>query len=724
MNTAVRRVAPLALLVASTAFGYIRFNTFNTGDPTPVNLQRIDNTGIQFYINNGVAAGATVTTTEYGTVNVITAHSDPVAAARAALTTWNNVGTANVTFLPLLTTNVGHLTTDGMMVITIGSDSDDDVSAISSALAITVDISAAGSGPDPDNANLTVADGDIIDSDILLSPRVTFSTDGTANTYDLQAVLTHELGHSLGANHTGVLGATMFQYNTVNERFLSADDLAFVNSAYPATNNPVVFGTISGTITASGGAAVPYALLLFTDSQGNTIGGLADATGKYSVEVPPTTYLVYAEPFNQIVQPGNLYFTTAQAGMVTTFQPTLGPTSLAVTANNTSTANITVTGGTSALTLPVYGFGPAGGTNDLTSIQSINGPIQLASGQKVDMALVGTGFLATLTTSNIQVYGAGITVTGVHVDTATVTLNGVKLPIIRATLNIPAQTKNSLATIFVNSAGSTLAMTGVLVVVPPTPSTLPADVVSAASNIVGNGTVSPGEYVSLYGTGVAPGTGPYLGIGYTNTGYVMGYLPQNLGGVSVTFDGVPAPIFFDGVGNQINLQVPFEVAGKTSTQVIVSYYGSASASITLPVVPATPALFTFPNPTSAYAANQDGSINGASNPAALGSYVTVVGTGIGLPSYAGTAYPIATGAAAPIPPNSALNANGYTGTIGGISATVAFTGYYTGYTAETEWIVQVPSKLPNVGAVAVQFTNTATGTSTQSGLSIFVKQAN
>ncbi|HWE52691.1 MAG TPA: matrixin family metalloprotease [Bryobacteraceae bacterium] len=715
MTASIRRAAPLALLLTTSSFAYIRFTT---NDATPVPLHRVDNAAIQFYINSGVTAGATSSASGKA-VTVVSAKSDPQGAVRAALTAWNNVGTANVVFSPLKTTDVGHAT-DGKMVITIGTA--DDLSAINGALAITAIISASSSGTDPVDSTLTVDNGSIIDSDILLNPAINFSTDGSTP-YDLQAVLTHEFGHSLGANHTGLLGATMFQFNTVSQRFLSADDLAFVNSAYPGTNNPVALGTISGTITTTAAAPVPYALLTFIDTaQGLSLGGLADATGKYSVNVPPGKYLVYAEPFNQIVQPGNLYFTTAQAALTVTFQPTLGPTSLAVSANNTATANITVTGGQSAVPIPAYGFGGAGGTNDIKSIFSIDGPIQIASGQTVDLAFAGTGFTSALTTSNIQVYGEGITVTAVHTDLATAGA----FPIIRATLKIAAQTQPSLGSIFITSAGSTLALTGVLVIGPPTPSTVSANVISAASNIVGNGTVSPGEYVSLYGTGVAPATGPFAGIGYTNTGYIMGYLPANLGGVSVTFDGFPAPIFFDGVGNQINLQVPFEVAGKTSTQVVVSYFGSTSTAITLPVVPMHPALFTFPAAPAAYAANvaADGSVstNLVTNPAARGSLIIVVGTGIGLPSYQapGTANPILTGAPAPVPPTANLNANGWTCKIGGIDAPVAYAAWFNGFTAEAEWYVTVPATLAATGAVPIQFTS-STGATTQSNLTVYLK---
>src|SRR5581483_8497301 len=126
------------------------------------------------------------------------------------------------------------------------------------------------------------------------------------------------------------------------------------------------------------------------------------------------------------------------------------------------------------------------------------------------------------------------------------------------------------------------SMSGVFVIVPPKPAFTAAGIVSAASyqGIKSNGPVSPGGIYSIYDIPGSPNLGP--GTAIVNGGFdVYGTLPTNLAGVSVRFDGVPAPLFFV-YGGQINLQVPFEVAGKTTTNVVVSYYGSTSQPIPVP----------------------------------------------------------------------------------------------------------------------------------------------
>ena len=67
-------------------------------------------------------------------------------------------------------------------------------------------------------------------------------------------------------------------------------------------------------------------------------------------------------------------------------------------------------------------------------------------------------------------------------------------------------------------------------------------------------------------------------------------LPNNLGGVSVTFNGTKAPLYFVAPA-QINAQVPFEVTG-TSATVQVTTPAGTSNSETISLAAAAPAIFT------------------------------------------------------------------------------------------------------------------------------------
>jgi uncharacterized protein (TIGR03437 family) len=82
--------------------------------------------------------------------------------------------------------------------------------------------------------------------------------------------------------------------------------------------------------------------------------------------------------------------------------------------------------------------------------------------------------------------------------------------------------------------------------------------------------------------------------------------------------------------------------------------------------------------------NQDYSVNGPSNPAKVGSYVTLYGTGAGAVSPA-----VPTGAAAPAVPLS--NVANITASINGVPATVTFAGLTPGSVGLLQVNLRIPT---------------------------------
>ena len=203
-------------------------------------------------------------------------------------------------------------------------------------------------------------------------------------------------------------------------------------------------------------------------------------------------------------------------------------------------------------------------------------------------------------------------------------------------------------------------------------------VVNAAS--YAGGAVSPGEIVAIFGSGLGPGT--LVGLQLDSRGYVS----TSLAGTQVLFDGVAAPLIYTWAG-QVSAVVPYAVSGKTSTQVQVSYQNQNSNLVAIPVTNAVPGIFTMDASGRGQGAivNQDGTVNSADNPAAVGSYVSVYATGEGQTKPGGIdGKPGDTPAPTPI-------AQPVTVTVGGLNAQVQYAG---GAPGQLAGLLQVNVQLP------------------------------
>jgi uncharacterized protein (TIGR03437 family) len=152
-------------------------------------------------------------------------------------------------------------------------------------------------------------------------------------------------------------------------------------------------------------------------------------------------------------------------------------------------------------------------------------------------------------------------------------------------------------------------------------------------------TVAPGQLISLFGTDLAPAA-PFT---------PAGGVAASSATFGVFFNGIPAPILYSSA-RQINVQVPYEIAGQTAVQMQVidkQIPLPVSLTRTLGVVERQPSVFLspaalespFPGYTvcggivalgeAAVALNADGTLNDCANPAIAGSVVTVFLDGLG-----------------------------------------------------------------------------------------------
>jgi uncharacterized protein (TIGR03437 family) len=222
-------------------------------------------------------------------------------------------------------------------------------------------------------------------------------------------------------------------------------------------------------------------------------------------------------------------------------------------------------------------------------------------------------------------------------------------------------------------------------------STGAAWVFSATPLISSGGVVNAGSFQPV----LAPGADASIfGAHFAATAVVAPSVPfpLTLGGVSVTVNGIAAPLIYAGTG-QINFQVPYEIEIGTAS-IVVSVNGAPGPPAQVAIAPTAPGVL-FSSGGQAIAQNQDYSLNGPGHPAQAGSYLTLYLVGGGMPSP-----PVPDGAPAPMSPLSTFAS--VSATIGGSPANVVFAGL----TPASVGLMQVNLQVPNLpaGTYPVQVT--------------------
>jgi len=251
--------------------------------------------------------------------------------------------------------------------------------------------------------------------------------------------------------------------------------------------------------------------------------------------------------------------------------------------------------------------------------------------------------------------------------------------------------------------------------------TLPAVNLAAITNAASyaTGTVSPGENIVLWGTGIGPAQLTY---GSLTAGGAL--LDTSAGNTSVLFDGVPAPVVYAS-DQQTSVMVPYEVAGQSFTYVVVQYQGVQSAPLLYNVAAAVPGIYTQNMQGFGPGAilNQDGfTVNGPGAPAAIGSVLAIYMTGEGQTNPAGV-----TGAIVPVNVQAPWKQPQLTATatVGSLPAAVEYYGSAPGMVSGVMQVnVQIPPGAPS-GAlpIVVTLSDPAAGVSydTQARVTVSVR---
>jgi len=109
-----------------------------------------------------------------------------------------------------------------------------------------------------------------------------------------------------------------------------------------------------------------------------------------------------------------------------------------------------------------------------------------------------------------------------------------------------------------------------------------------------------------------------------------------MGNTTVMFNGIAAPLLYGSTG-QINAQVPYEVAGQKTVNVVVTHNSGASPPFPVAIADTSPAIFTVTQNGNGQGAILNAgpgfntsTVNNVDNPAPKGSAISIYATGSGL----------------------------------------------------------------------------------------------
>jgi uncharacterized protein (TIGR03437 family) len=168
-------------------------------------------------------------------------------------------------------------------------------------------------------------------------------------------------------------------------------------------------------------------------------------------------------------------------------------------------------------------------------------------------------------------------------------------------------------------------------------------------------------------------------------------LPSTLAEVTVTIESIAAPLHVVANRNgqeQVNFQVPFEIAGRQEASVVVARAGASSAPVSVPVMPLMPAIYTAGGTSAVVVHNSDYSLVTAERPLQRGEDAFLYAAGLGPV----TNQPV-TGDGAPATALASATAEVQV-TLGGVPCTVQFAGLAPGLVGVYQVNFQVHQSVP------------------------------
>jgi hypothetical protein len=357
-----RRAAGLAIIFVAFTVAPANGYTFNEIVPDvrqPALVSGGSACPVHSHIRTAAASHAVQWSTAVGTDPLTIITQDQTAAGRLneieqvitqSLGVWSGVGGTALQSLPVAITRTvvqNACGADGLNSICFDQA---DLAFTPGVLAFTRVITADRIGVQIGVGAASAEVGEILDADVYFNPsdsRTTYATPSALQAapaaYDLESILTHELGHTLGFGHSAVWNAMMFPYAPTPGTFsgarpslavpdapLGEDDRSGLRVLYPDAADTLHVGSIRGHIFNANPLSLPLSppgvtgvfgsQVVAVDAQNGAVVaatqggwsctgvGPAQFDGTYSLErlAIGHSYFVYVEPLNGVVDPSQI----------------------------------------------------------------------------------------------------------------------------------------------------------------------------------------------------------------------------------------------------------------------------------------------------------------------------------------------------------------------------------------------------------------------------------
>ena len=263
---------------------------------THVRLRNPSN-GAELYWENPGSIGIVISST--GSDDLATGEHEP--ALRLAIEAWNRVGGSAATLVENTSPAARSRTdwqSDAVHMILFDEDNSSGYFPQGSATVALTPVQFYSNG--------RIADADVLFNGV----GHQFTTRGEFGAFDVQDVAAHELGHLLGLDHSGVVGATLYPYvspSVIEHRSVAVDDENGLRANAPEAGASM--STVTGTVLRQADlSAVAGAHVVARDAQGRNAGAtLSGNDGTFALRgLAAGSYTLFATPLDAPVSAGNL----------------------------------------------------------------------------------------------------------------------------------------------------------------------------------------------------------------------------------------------------------------------------------------------------------------------------------------------------------------------------------------------------------------------------------